>query len=77
MGIEYSTFNILGSTLIEEKEVTTHADGRKVVSEKHNPWVAGAVSICATLILVSYMDSGKGVFSTSLGKVCKTCSNQL
>lgn len=77
MGIVYSTFNILGSTLDEENTTTTYPDGRMITSKKHNPWVAGAVAICATGILISYMDGGKGAISTSLGKVCKECSKKI
>ena len=77
MGIEYSTFNIIGNAVDEEITTETHTDGTVIKSKRRNPWVAGVVAICATSILMSYMDGGKGAISTSLGKVCKECSKKI
>lgn len=77
MGIEYSTFNIIGSTLEEEITTTTHTDGSVVKSKKRNPWVAGVVTVCVTGIFLTYMDGGKGMISKSFGKVCQNCSKNV
>jgi hypothetical protein len=77
MGIEYSTFNILGNTLVEETSVATKPDGTTVTTKKRNPWVAGTVVVCVTGIFLTYMDGGKGTVSKALGSVCKECSKQI
>jgi hypothetical protein len=76
MGVEYSTFNILGSSL--DEEISTETDGnRKVVTKKRNPWVTGVVITSATLLCMTYLDGGKGMVSKTFGKVCLNCNSKL
>ncbi len=76
MGVEYSVFNILESASRNEVKVeTTESDGRQVVTTtKKDPWVTGIVVLTSGLILITYLDGGKGMVSKSFGRVCVNCS---
>lgn len=63
MGLEYSVFSYIGSIgeekIVEKKEedgnVTTTTTQRK------NPWVVGVGTAGALLVLLAYIDGGKGM----------------
>ena len=78
MGIEFSTFNILGSCLNDEVVTETGSgDNKKVVTKRKNPWVTGVVIGSATLLCMTYLDGGKGMVSKTFGKSCLSCSAKL
>lgn len=78
MGVEYSTFNILGSSLDEEtKTETGTGNNRRVVIKKKNPWVTGVVVCSATLLCMTYIDGGQGMISKTFGGRCLDCSAKL
>lgn len=77
MGLEWSTFNILGSTLEGETSVETFPDGRTIKLKKRDPWVTATVALCTTSIFMAYMDGGKGTISKIFGKSCVTCGKHI
>lgn len=74
MGVVYSCFELVNKSLNEE--VTTNNNGM-ITTTKKNPFISGLAISGAVLILVLYLDEGKGMISKSFGRVCLDCEKSI
>ncbi len=70
MGLEYSYFQVINRYINNNEIIEQKPDGT-ITTSRSNPYVSSAVILSATLIMVIFMDGGKGTIS-KLGK-CEHC----
>lgn len=51
--------------------------GNKTVTKRKSPLVSTVAVLCATTILLTYIDGGKGMFSKAFGSTCLICSKKI
>jgi hypothetical protein len=76
MGIEYSFFSVLNHYTKSVETTKTKPDGTIIIS-KPNSYVSMLTVASATLIMIMYMDGGKGMISKLGGKTCLQCNNNM
>lgn len=77
MGIEWSVFNLISESMVADTITEISPDGTKTITKKKNPIVTGIAVGSASLILLAYMDGGKGMVSKSFGRVCTECAKKV
>lgn len=76
MGIEYSFFSVLNHYTKSVETTETKPDGTIIIS-KPNAYVSMLTVASATLIMVMFMDGGKGMISKICGKTCLQCNKNI
>lgn len=76
MGIEYSFFSVLNNYTKSVETTETKPDGTIIIS-KPNAYVNMLTVASATLIMVMFMDGGKGMISKMCSKTCLQCDKNI
>lgn len=76
MGIEYSFFSILNDHIKSVDKTETKPDGT-IIKTNHNPYVSIATISSLSIIMMIYLDGGKGMISKICGKSCVSCHGNL
>ena len=68
MGIINSCLDIISLNSKIEEITEYQTNGNKIVTKRANPYVSGLTIFSVTIVLLCYMDDGKGTLSAIFGK---------